>query len=164
MLRQLASDARVIVEIGVAEGGSAWEAAQVMRPDATLHLIDPYFRRTMGAFVPARTIARRLVADVARGAVTWHECFSHEAVKGWTENIDFLFIDGDHTYEGVRRDFEEWGPHLAAGGHIALHDARRESGWTEPDHGPARLLADLTESAGWAVTDGVDSLAVLQRA
>jgi predicted O-methyltransferase YrrM len=164
MLRELAREAGVIVEIGVAEGGSAWEAAQVMRPDATLHLIDPYFRRTMGGFVPARVIARRLVDSVARGPVSWHECFSHEAVEGWANSIDFLFIDGDHTYDGVRRDFEEWTPHLAAGGSVALHDARLQSGWTRPEHGPARLLAELAASPAWAVTGGVDSLAVLRRA
>ncbi len=36
--------------------------------------------------------------------------------------IDFLFIDGDHTYEGVRRDFEMYSPFVSPDGIIALHD------------------------------------------
>lgn len=36
--------------------------------------------------------------------------------------IDFLFIDGDHTYDGVKRDFELYLPLVAKGGMVALHD------------------------------------------
>jgi predicted O-methyltransferase YrrM len=36
--------------------------------------------------------------------------------------LDFLFIDGDHSYEGVRTDFELYGPLVREGGLIALHD------------------------------------------
>ncbi len=36
--------------------------------------------------------------------------------------IDFLFIDGDHSYEGVRADFELYAPLVRQGGLIAFHD------------------------------------------
>lgn len=36
--------------------------------------------------------------------------------------IDFLFIDGDHTYEGVKSDFEMYKPLVSDDGIIALHD------------------------------------------
>ena len=38
------------------------------------------------------------------------------------ELIDFLFIDGDHTYNGVRKDYEMYGPLVRKGGIIAFHD------------------------------------------
>ena len=38
--------------------------------------------------------------------------------------IDFLFIDGDHTYAGVKSDYENYGAFVAAGGIIAFHDIR----------------------------------------
>ena len=38
------------------------------------------------------------------------------------KNIDFLFIDGDHSYEGVKEDFEMYGPLVKKGGIIAFHD------------------------------------------
>lgn len=163
LLRKLARDACTIVEIGVAEGGSAWEVAQVMRPDATLHLVDPYFRRSLGKIVPARNIARRLVGSVARGQIDWVERFSHDAIRGWNKPIDLLFLDGDHTYEGVKRDFDEWTPHLTREGQVALHDARAEAAWTQAHHGPVRLLEELSQSPHWCLTDAVDSLAVLRR-
>jgi MMP 1-O-methyltransferase len=36
--------------------------------------------------------------------------------------INLLFIDGDHSYEGVKSDFEAWYPHVKRGGMIAFHD------------------------------------------
>ncbi len=36
--------------------------------------------------------------------------------------IRVLFIDADHSYEGVRADFETWWPHVSPGGLIIFHD------------------------------------------
>lgn len=38
------------------------------------------------------------------------------------KNIDFLFIDGDHTYQGVKMDFDMYSPLVRSGGIIAFHD------------------------------------------
>jgi predicted O-methyltransferase YrrM len=38
------------------------------------------------------------------------------------QHLDYLFIDGDHRYEGVKRDFEMYGPLVRKGGLIAFHD------------------------------------------
>lgn len=39
--------------------------------------------------------------------------------------FDFVFIDGDHTLEGVRKDFEMYGSLCRPGGIIAIHDIMR---------------------------------------
>jgi cephalosporin hydroxylase len=36
--------------------------------------------------------------------------------------VDFLFIDGDHTYEGVKQDYENYKQFVNVGGYIAFHD------------------------------------------
>jgi predicted O-methyltransferase YrrM len=36
--------------------------------------------------------------------------------------VDFLFIDGDHTYAGVKQDFEMYSPLVRKGGLVAFHD------------------------------------------
>ena len=36
--------------------------------------------------------------------------------------VDLLFIDGDHRYDGVRKDFEMYSPLVRKGGIIAFHD------------------------------------------
>ena len=38
------------------------------------------------------------------------------------QKIDFLFIDGDHTYEGVKRDWEIYSPLVKKGGVVMFHD------------------------------------------
>lgn len=49
---------------------------------------------------------------------------SHDAALGpareWS--IDYLHIDGDHTYEGSRQDFFDYKPLVAPGGIITFHD------------------------------------------
>jgi hypothetical protein len=40
------------------------------------------------------------------------------------EDIDFLFIDGDHSYEGVSGDFYRWSPKVRKKGLIAFHDIK----------------------------------------
>lgn len=36
--------------------------------------------------------------------------------------LDFLFIDGDHSYEGAKQDYEMFGPLVRSGGIIGFHD------------------------------------------
>ena len=162
LLRKFAAESQCTVEIGVAEGGSAWEAAQVMRPGGRLYLIDPYFRARLPIMSPTEVVARCLVRSVARCDVHWIRQFSHLARPSWTMPIDFLFIDGDHSYDGVRKDWDDWTPLVREGGRVALHDAHPEADWTEPDHGPVRLLEEVTHG-GWQIVEHVDSLVVLER-
>lgn len=42
--------------------------------------------------------------------------------------VDVLFIDGEHTYEGVKRDYQNWIDTVKPGGHILFHDASGEKG------------------------------------
>lgn len=37
--------------------------------------------------------------------------------------IDLLFIDGDHSYVGVKADIERFTPHVVVGGVVAFHDS-----------------------------------------
>lgn len=37
-------------------------------------------------------------------------------------NINMLFIDGDHTYEGVKQDFQMFSPFVSSGGLVIFHD------------------------------------------
>lgn len=164
LLRRYTANARSIVEIGVAEGASAWEARQGMAADGDLYLIDPYHHSRFGRLSPKRLVAHRLVRTIDRARVTWIEDFSQAVALGWSRPIDFLFIDGDHEFEAVRTDWQMWTPHLAHGGHVALHDARIEAPWVDDDSGPVRLLREIRDDAKWEVVDEVDSLAIMRGA
>ncbi|MDI3545103.1 MAG: 1-O-methyltransferase [Rikenellaceae bacterium] len=52
---------------------------------------------------------------------------SVEIAKTFNNEIDLLFIDGDHSYEGVRADVEAWLPKVKDGGIVVFHDI----GWAE---------------------------------
>lgn len=41
----------------------------------------------------------------------------------WELELDALFIDGDHLYEGVKSDFDKFSPFVKKGGIIIFHDA-----------------------------------------
>ncbi len=50
----------------------------------------------------------------------------------WSTNnpVDFLIVDGDHSYQGVLKDLRAWGPHLKPGGLLFCHDVYwREGGF-----------------------------------
>ncbi len=51
-----------------------------------------------------------------------HRAFSREVAKGWNRPIRLLWIDGDHTYQGAKEDFELFSPYLSNGAVVAMHD------------------------------------------
>ena len=53
--------------------------------------------------------------------------YSTEASKLYEDNsLDFVFIDGDHSFSAVTDDIEHWLPKLKANGLIAGHDYTQE--------------------------------------
>lgn len=55
---------------------------------------------------------------------------SHDARPDWPDDkhIDFLWIDGDHSYEGCKTDLEDWAPLVRPGGSLACHDYTHRDG------------------------------------
>lgn len=51
---------------------------------------------------------------------------STEASKTWNKKIDLLFVDGDHSYGGCKRDLENWYKHVKPGGLIVVHDYAKD--------------------------------------
>jgi len=47
---------------------------------------------------------------------------SHDAYKDINEKLDFIYIDGDHTYEAVKQDIENYFPLIKKGGVMGGHD------------------------------------------
>jgi GT2 family glycosyltransferase/predicted O-methyltransferase YrrM len=164
LLMRHAANARTIVELGVAEGGSAAELRAVMSQTGHLYLIDPYERGRLGMSF-AWLVAHRAVNAVRGGQVTWLRSRSDAAVRRWRRPIDFLFIDADHSYDRAASDWRLWTPFVPPGGHVALHDsAVFPGGWTDERSGPVRLLGEiLSAERGWSLVDQADSLSIVWR-
>ena len=47
---------------------------------------------------------------------------SFNAIKTWDREIDFIFIDGDHEYQSVVKDINNFIPYVKKGGLFAFHD------------------------------------------
>jgi len=158
-IERSAEGRRSIVQIGIAEGGSAWHARRTMDAGGDLHLIDTY-PKVLGMNMSS-IIARRLVGSVPRGEAHWIRARSDEAVREWTARIDFLLIDGDHSYEAVRRDWENWSPFVSDGGRVAFHDGLPNAPWMNENFGSARFVRELRAAdTPWQLVDEADSLAV----
>lgn len=56
---------------------------------------------------------------------------SADAAAAWSGPIRLLFIDGDHSYEASKRDFELWSRFVVPGGLIGFHDIRAWPGVTQ---------------------------------
>ena len=152
-----------VVQIGVAEGGSAWHARRSMDRAGTLHLIDTY-PKVLGLNLSS-VIARRLVDSVEGAEVEWIRARSDEAVRAWSEPIDFLFIDGDHSYDAVRTDWQDWHGFVVPTGRVAFHDALLDAPWMDESFGSARFVAELIDrERSWELVDSADSIAVFTRA
>lgn len=116
-----------ICEIGSASGGTLFLFAQVCRPDALLISVDlalPFER----GLIHARFANRRQRIIPIRGDSRSPQIINRvrSALRG--KLLDFLFIDGDHSYDGVKADFSNYRPLVRPGGWIAFHDIVRDFG------------------------------------
>jgi hypothetical protein len=156
-----------LLEIGVAEGVSAWAIRESMAPNGTVHLIDPYHLSRVPFLNFTKRAAHRAVESCNRGRVVWIERFSHEAAKTWTTPLDFVLIDGDHSEKAVEQDWKDWSPFIKPSGVAIFHDARLfEGGWTTADYGPVKLVNRVFRSGqlpGWAIVEEIHSLLVVER-
>lgn len=115
MLLKLALCARPkrLLEIGSFRGYTALYLAQNSDPDARVVTVDRYPEH--GEAYRQTTEASRIERRIGE---TSPALFSRDAPASY----DLIFIDADHTYEGVCRDTELALPLVSRGGYIAWHD------------------------------------------
>lgn len=121
-------DGSTFVEIGCFKGGSVIYLAS--RIQMAVKKIQVY----------AVDIWENMIAPNTEGSIFydfWHHVmvwYCHQVIKPIQfdsaraanlfddKSIEFVFIDGDHSYEGIKRDVEAWLPKIRPGGWIAGHD------------------------------------------
>ncbi|MCG2633012.1 class I SAM-dependent methyltransferase [Bradyrhizobium sp. WYCCWR 13023] len=125
MVRQI--QPRRVLEIGTAQGGVFWLLCQISSPEAHLISLDlPPEERYSGGKKVDVDLERLKKTGQTVHAVTGssHDPAILTRVKTilGESALDILFIDGDHTYEGVRQDYEMYHSLVRPGGLIAFHD------------------------------------------
>lgn len=140
-------------EIGSWQGRSTVVIARgLLAPQTQLHTIDDHrgIEAEIGR-IDTADLRMKFEMHLEHAAVRHRVCHHAESSKSagttWAIPLDLLFIDGDHSAEGVRTDIALFVPHVKSGGWVAFHDAIRPS-W--PDVFPAARDWVLNESRGIA--------------
>jgi predicted O-methyltransferase YrrM len=166
-LARHASGKKNLAEIGVYHGVTTCRLRKAMDPSGILVAVDPYPKQRLG-FSAQRIIAQRDVSRIRTGTVIWMRTIGSIAAdrlySDERRNFDFVFIDGDHSYEGLKADWEGWSRLILPGGTIALHDSRSSPGRPIEDWGSVRYTRDVIErDPNFEIVEAVDSLTVLRR-
>lgn len=119
---------KLILEIGTSEGGTLFFFSKFAAPDAKMITIDLPIIRNYASYSPAKIPFFNLYKSEKQKIHFLRKDSHHEKtikkVKKILKNykLDVLFIDGDHSYEGVKKDFENFSPFVRKNGIIAFHD------------------------------------------
>jgi len=131
----------VCAEIGVWKGEFSREILKIVKP-SELHLIDPWKYQTDfgkrlygGAYAREQQDMDAIYSGVVsifkdNKNVVIHREFSDHAAAAFINNyFDWIYIDGNHYYEFVKRDLELFYPKVKKGGFITGDDYL----WTSPE-------------------------------
>jgi hypothetical protein len=138
----------VIVNIGIFRGATMY-CLRAGAPQARLVGIDTVYPQ--GVALDPRARAQVLVGDSGK---------LHASFDG---PVHMLFIDGDHSYEAVRRDIAGWAPKLPAGGVIAFHDFKTEPKVAAKHAGIKRAVLEWEREAGWLLIAEPGSIRAYRR-
>jgi predicted O-methyltransferase YrrM len=119
---------KVIVEVGVARSGTSYLLCNCAPSVEVFVGVDFFVRNTtrLRAFTP-KSVQLHALHGRSNSASTLDQL----RVKLAGRKINLLFIDGDHSYDGVKNDFIAYLPFLAPGGRVAFHDIL--PAYREPD-------------------------------
>ncbi len=123
MWRMLTECPNIEMAIGIdiwwSEDGKLLEYLKTAR-----EVLDPFIGKSL-----------KLIVDTSHKA---HEIFPDKY-------FDYVFIDGDHGYEGCAWDIEFWAPKVRSGGILAGHDYKHNNGVTKA----VKVLGEVKKPGGW---------------
>lgn len=119
---------RVILEIGTAGGGTLFLFTRIADPEAIIISIDLPGGLFGGGYPSWKSpLYRSFARQKQRIYLVRGDSHNVDTLKKVEEilsdyEVDFLFFDGDHSYKGIKSDFEMYSPLVKKGGIIVFHD------------------------------------------
>ncbi len=144
-----------IVEIGSLYGGTTAVLA-LANPEAKITAVDNFSWHPIAGRTASKEALEEVLKTIGAGNVKVMAGDSREIGPGWSKPIDFLWIDGGHSYEYVFADLTNFGHHTQV---IALHD------YGNPAWESIRKAVEdyIFVNPHWAVDRVVGMAAVLRR-
>lgn len=121
-LKKYIAGASSAIEIGVYEGVNTAILAKGIGKDGKIFGIDPFFKGGLGICYHKLIAERHLKRKGVYRRVNLVEKLSFDAIGDVPGKVDFIFIDGDHSWEGISKDWPLYSEKLQSGGIMALHD------------------------------------------
>ncbi len=157
--------ARTVIEIGRYKGGSTLVIASAMAGQGRFWSVDNGEKevRVHGAASP-----QSFDEQLARLCRQWG--LQVELLVGDSrtiaidaQDVDLVFIDGDHRYAGVKNDFERFGRRVRIGGAVLFDDAYHERLFRSHVEDVGRLVREVAAAGDFRLVKTVDRLAHLER-
>lgn len=132
-----------VVELGTHYGVSLFALVQAVEDfglHATVHAVDTWLGDEYAGYYGDEVfdVFRSSLEFVGSRSVRLHRMRFEDALLNFgDESIDLLHIDGNHSYEALKEDFETWLPKIKPNGLVLLHDVSPES-----KYGSAAYYAD----------------------
>ena len=151
-----------VAEIGTFQGEFAEEILKTCRPDR-LFLIDPWEHQEDQDYAPdpsnvsheehqdnLELVQRRFDREIKNGQVQIVRAYSRDAAKTFEAgSLDWVYIDGIHTFDGVWADLTNYASLLNPGGFIAGHDYNNGSEYAKLGFGVVEAVNTFARDFGY---------------
>lgn len=155
---------RKVVEIGRHKGGSTMLIAAAMRGQGEFWSIDIGEKESRLRQAGMRPYDAQ-IEDLCRrsGLKATLLVGDSGTLEVETGEIDIAFIDGDHSYEGVKIDFERFGRRVRVGGSVLFDDAADDRGFVTHVDTVGRLVDEIVATGRFRLVRTVNRLAHIER-
>jgi len=157
--------ARRVIEIGRYKGGSTLTIAAAMSGEGTFWSIDLGEKEArLHRRGTSRTFDDEIRDICARfGLSVTLLVGDSRTIEVETGEVDLVFIDGDHSYEGVKNDFERFGRRVKVGGAVLFDDACDEAVFHTHSESVGKLLDEIVAQQSFRLVKSVNRLAHIER-
>jgi predicted O-methyltransferase YrrM len=154
-----------VIEIGRYKGGSTLLIAAAMDGRGEFWSIDIGEKEArLQGDETSRPFDKQLVDVIRRFGLRVNIIVGDSrTIKIETNEVDLVFIDGDHSYEGVRNDFERFGKRVRVGGAVLFDDAFDEGIFKTHSDMVGHLVREIVAEGEFRVAKAVNRMAHLER-
>ena len=159
MVKELIQPGTAGAEVGVYRGGfsrtiydtckpakifliDAWEQYKAYEKDSLCHT-----NQTDNMEATKHNFA----SEIRAGKAEVIKGYSSLVAKGWSTQLDWLFLDSNHAYEFVLEDLIAWSKHIDEGGVIMCHDFTSRPAALAMGFGVIPAVETFCEKFGWEV-------------